>query len=226
LRQIHRIHYQGSKKFIILEMGFFDRTNPDRDLHERGRTTRYDLIVIRGAPGVGKSTLSENLKKYFPGGVGIETDTLRKMINRSHWFPSGVLNETTHRCDEQGIHGIEAAGAIGRSYRANGYRPVLLVDTFTIPHYHKIESLIHESEPALAWHILALYCTDRELVSRLNRRMLLTCVTGRGIAFSDREAAIRVNEGVRNHRYSNETFIDTTGRSPKSVLDEALQILQ
>jgi hypothetical protein len=207
-------------------MSFFDRTNPDRDLHERGITTRYDLIVIRGAPGVGKSTLSENLKKYFPEGVGIETDTVRKMINRSDWFPSGVSDGFTYRSDEQGIHGIEAAGAVCRCYRANGYRPVLLVDTFTIPHYHKIASLIHEAEPALSWHILALYCTDKELVSRLSRRMLLTRFTGRGTVFFDKESAIRVNEGVRNHRYSNETFIDTTGRSPKSVLNEALQILQ
>jgi adenylate kinase family enzyme len=207
-------------------MDFFDRTNPDRDLYDRGRTTRYDLIVIRGAPGVGKSTLSENLKKYFPDGIGIETDTLRKMINRSEWFPSTVLNGSTHHCDEQGIHGIEAAGAVGRSYLANGYRPVLIVDTFTIPHYNKIESFIHESQPAISYYIFALYCTDKELVSRLSRRMFLTRFTGRGTVFFDRESAIGMNEEVRNHRYSNETFIDTTGRSPKSVLNEALQILQ
>jgi hypothetical protein len=226
LQQIHRIHYQGGKKFIILEMGFLDRTNPGRDLHERGRTTRHDLIVIRGAPGVGKSTLSENLKKHFPGSVGIETDSLRNMIHGVAWFPSTGLNGSTHRSDEHGIHAIEAAWAVCRSYRANGYRPVLLVDTFTIPHYNKIASLIHDSDPRLSWHIITLSCTDKELISRLNRRLLLTRFTGRGIAFSDRESAIRVNEGVRNHRYSNETCIDTTGRSPESVLNEALQLLQ
>jgi len=226
MRHIQRIHYQGDKKFIIIEMGFFDRANPDRDLHERGITTRYDLIVIRGAPGVGKTTLSENLKKYFPGGVGIETDPLRNMIHRVEWSPSTGPDGSTHRSEEQGIHAIEAAWEVGCSYRANGYRPVLLVDTLTPPRYHKIEALIHESEPSLSWHIIALSCTDRELVSRLSRRVLLTRFTGRGSAFSDRDSAIWVNEGVRNHRYSNETVIDTTGRSPESVLNEALHILQ
>jgi len=214
------------KKFISIEMDFFDRTGPDRDPHGHGRTTRFDLIVIRGAPGVGKTTLAENLKKYFPGGVGIETDPLRNMIHCIEWSPSAGPYGSLQRSEEQAVHAIEAAWAIGRSYRANGYRPVLLVDTFTPPRYHKIESLIHESDPSLSWHIIALSCTDRELVSRLSRRMLLTRFTGRGRAFSDRDSAIRVNEGVRIHRYSNETVIDTTGRSPASVLSEALHVLQ
>jgi broad-specificity NMP kinase len=207
-------------------MGFFDRTDPDSDPQGRGRTTRFDLIVIRGAPGVGKTTLSENLKKYFPGGAGIETDPLRNMIHRVEWSPSTVQDGSLQRSEEQAVHAIEAAWEIGCSYRANGYRPVLLVDTLTPPRYHKIESLIHESEPSLSWHIITLSCTDRDLVSRLSRRMLLTRLTGRGIAFSEKDSAIRVNEGVRNHRYSNETVIDTTGRSPASVLSEALRVLQ
>jgi predicted kinase len=187
-------------------MGFFNRTNPDRDLHERGRTARYDLVLIRGAPGVGKSTLSENLKKHFPDGASVEVDYIRGMINRVEWIHA-----------QQDIHGVEAAWAACRAYLANGYNPVMLFDTFGIPKYKKIVSLIHASRPALSYLTIALYCTDGELISR---------ITQRKNGFSDRKKSLLLNEEVRNHRHRNETFIDTTGRSTESVLNEVLKILQ
>lgn len=187
-------------------MGFFDRINPDRVFPDRGRAARYDLVLIRGAPGVGKSTLAENLKKHFPHGATVEVDYIRGIINRVEWIHA-----------QQDIHGVEAAWAAGRSYLASGYFPVLIIDTFGLPKYKKIVSFIHASRPGLSCHTLALYCTDEELVSRITRRKN---------GFSDKENSLRLNEEVRNHRYRNETLIDTTARSPESVLDEVLRILQ
>jgi hypothetical protein len=128
------------------------------------------------------------------------------MINRVEWIHA-----------RQDIPGVEAAWAACRSYLANGYCPVLIVDTFGSPKYKKIVSLIHASPQNRSCHTIALYCSDEELVSR---------ITLRKNGFSDRENALKLNEEVRNHRHRNETVIDTTGRSPESVLAEVLRILQ
>jgi len=187
-------------------MGFFNQKNPDRVFHEQGGAVRYELVIIRGAPGVGKTTLSEALKRCFPGGVSIEIDHIRGMINSVAWIHV-----------QQDINSIEAAWAAGRSYLENGYRPLFLIDSFGILKYKRIISMIHASRPELSCHTLALYCADDELVSRIRSRKN---------GFSDIKNSLALNREVRDHRHRNETFIDTTGRSPESVLDEVLRILQ
>ena len=44
-----------------------------------------DVIILRGAPGAGKSALSKELAKRFPKGVRLEVDTLRSMVISVDW---------------------------------------------------------------------------------------------------------------------------------------------
>jgi adenylate kinase len=84
------------------------------------QTGQYDIIIIRGAPGVGKTTLARKFKKYYPDGVTIEVDYVRGMINGAKW-----VDRTEHR------RGLTATWAICSTYLGYGYKPIIVVDTFT-----------------------------------------------------------------------------------------------
>ena len=44
-----------------------------------------ELIVLKGAPGVGKSTVAKLLAVRFPASVRLEIDTLRQMVVSDDW---------------------------------------------------------------------------------------------------------------------------------------------
>lgn len=64
-----------------------------------------NLLIIRGAPGVGKSSVGKLLTKYYKDGVTIEIDEVRRMINSVTWS-----NTKEH------LNAIEATRALVISY--------------------------------------------------------------------------------------------------------------
>lgn len=77
-----------------------------------------DIIVVRGAPGSGKSSVARQLGKQLPTGATIEVDTVRGMIHHIQW-----------ESDDLHIDAIHAAVIATTAYLERGYRPVVLVDT-------------------------------------------------------------------------------------------------
>jgi len=79
-----------------------------------------DVIIIRGAPGVGKSELGKALARHFSLGAKVEVDALRKMVNGVKW---------TDQAEHIKLLGL-AAGTVAEFARL-GFRPVIVVDTFS-----------------------------------------------------------------------------------------------
>jgi predicted kinase len=79
-----------------------------------------DVIILRGAPGVGKSTLAKELAQHFPKGVRIEVDTLRGMVISVDW-----TNQQEHK------DLLQVAAQLTRQFLGLGFKPVLVVDTFS-----------------------------------------------------------------------------------------------
>ena len=46
---------------------------------------KTDIIIIRGAPGSGKSQTAKSLSQVFPKGVRLEVDTIRQMVISVDW---------------------------------------------------------------------------------------------------------------------------------------------
>jgi deoxyadenosine/deoxycytidine kinase len=168
-------------------------------------TDQYDIIIIRGAPGVGKSTLARKFKKYYPNGVTIEVDYVRAMINGAKW-----VDRTEHR------RGLSAAWAICATYRGYGYKPIIVVDTFTtsrMNYFMDHFKTYNNSNGGLKYRIVSLYCDYPELDKRILER--------EG-GFKDLESTHLINDDIRKNRHENEVLIDTTGMSPKMVLKTAV----
>ena len=84
------------------------------------RESSIDLLIVRGAPGVGKSTAVRRLRKHIAGGAVIEVDSLRGMIAAVQWVNT-----------EQHWVALDLARVLITSFLTKGYRPVVLVDTFS-----------------------------------------------------------------------------------------------
>jgi predicted ABC-type ATPase len=167
--------------------------------------SNFDLILVRGAPGVGKSTLTEKMKACFPKGITIEVDSVREMINRVEW-----MNGTQH------LHALQSAWAACQSYANAGYSPVIVIDTFGPYTMRDFVSLIDHSPQKKRYIFISLFCEPEALVTR---------ITGRKNGFSEIETSLILNEEVRKCRHPEERMIDTTGKTPDQTLTEVLTLL-
>jgi len=79
-----------------------------------------DVIVIRGAPGSGKSRTAKCLAARIGKGIRIEVDTLRSMV-----FPVDWTNQAEH------IGVLSLASRLVAGFLELGHRPVIVVDTFS-----------------------------------------------------------------------------------------------
>ena len=82
--------------------------------------SKADVLLVRGAPGVGKTTACRKLRKLIPEGAVIEVDALRGMIAGVRWV------DTEHH-----LVALDHALLLIRAFLEKGFRPVVLVDTFS-----------------------------------------------------------------------------------------------
>jgi broad-specificity NMP kinase len=167
---------------------------------------KFELIIIRGAPGVGKSELSRRIRKVIPQGVTIEVDAIRGMINGTKWVDS-----------QEHAQALRASWAVCRSYMQEGFRPIVLVDTFTPNKLGILHDLITRDAPDLNGLTISLYCEDDELKKR---------ITGREDGFKNLELSVKINQEVTKYRRPFEVFIDTTTMTKEEVLDEVLKVIR
>lgn len=158
----------------------------------------YDLILLRGAPGVGKTTLAKRLRAHFPKGITIEVDSFKGMVNILDWKDTNQYH-----------HILEAVAMTCRSYLDNGYAPVIISDTLSAETLEDFLALLQKSLNEPSCLVITLVCAPEVLEGRIHDRKN---------GFSLIEPSLAVNDDMRKYRVFDEFLIDTTASSPGEVL--------
>jgi hypothetical protein len=154
-----------------------------------------DIIIIRGAPGSGKSKTAKSLAQFCPNGVRLEVDTIRQMVISVNW-----KNQQEH------INMLQVSTRLVHDFIKLGFTPVIVVDTFSGDKiFHYMESLL-QLDQNLTVKIFALFTTDEELKRRLE-------VRSNG-EFKDFSICKKLNNDALKITYPGEYKINTTGLSP------------
>lgn len=154
-----------------------------------------DIIIIRGAPASGKSQTAKSLSKHFPKGARIEVDNLRNMVISVDW-----KNQVEH------INILNLSTKLVVEYLQLGFKPVIVVDTFSGDKILKYLADLKELNEDLAIKIFGLYTTNEELKKRVDLRGL--------DEFRDLNICIRLNDDVLKFKHKDEFQINTTGLLP------------
>jgi chloramphenicol 3-O-phosphotransferase len=170
-------------------------------------TAPADLILLKGAPGVGKSSAARQLAGLLASGVRVEVDELRRMVVAVNW-----TDQMEHR------KLLQLGAQLAAGYLRLGFRPVILVDTFS---GDKIDGFIESfrsmwSEGRI--FVAVLHASEDVLRSRVEGRE-------QG-GFRDLAVSTRLNlEAVRDAR-PFEWLIDTNLRSPTEVANAILEAMR
>jgi broad-specificity NMP kinase len=168
-------------------------------------TASPDLILLKGAPGVGKSTAAKLLAHQFPSGVRVEVDTLRQMVIAVDW-----TNQAEHR------KLLTLSAQLAAGFLRSGFSPVILVDTFSGDKIDGFLTEFHAQCPSKRVCVVVLHAADDVLRERVSNR--------EEGAFRDIGISMRINhESVRDAR-PHELVLDTSTLSPAEVMGAILRI--
>ncbi|MDQ3110276.1 MAG: AAA family ATPase [Bacteroidota bacterium] len=159
------------------------------------------LIIVRGTPGAGKSSLGRRLKKRFPSGALIEIDNFRGMLNNVNWDD-----------EQQHFIALEAAAASAIIFNRSGFEPVIVVDMF-MP--YKLKFFL-EKVNVRNYKIISLLVNENVLEKRL---------TERKEGFKDVAKGNSLNKMILEHSIENEIRIETSEIDKNAVLEIALRKL-
>ncbi|MCA9518067.1 MAG: hypothetical protein KC635_24180 [Myxococcales bacterium] len=160
-------------------------------------------MLLRGAPGVGKSTVGRTLAEICGNGVICEVDRFRAMFAPVDWGDR-----------RQHSAGLRAAVAAGRSLIADGVGLLIVIDTFgreTLPPV--AASLASPNADILA---VSLWAEVNVLRSRL---------AARGDGFSDAALSSLMNAEVRTKRVADDVLIDTSALQANAVAARIIERL-
>ena len=157
--------------------------------------TDISLIIIRGTPGSGKSSLGRRLKKAFPSGALIEIDNFRGMLNNVDW-----------QDEQQHLIALDAAAVAVNSFAASNVSPVIVVDMFVDD---KLKFFLSKVS-VKSYQIISLLVNEKTLEKRL---------TERKEGFKDLSKGIAINQLISAHPWENEIKIDTSGIGKNEVLE-------
>ena len=159
--------------------------------------SKYKVIIVRGAPGMGKSTIGELLRVSDFAGAVMDIDEFRAMVN----------------CEEFKIHqneyyykAIDVISSLIREYLKKEIFPIFITDvmsnTFLSYFLLKLENI--------DYLVINLY-SDFE---KLKRRM-----SNRNHGFIDLEIAEKLNTQMKSASSFNSVYIDTSQLTPKETLN-------
>jgi broad-specificity NMP kinase len=157
-----------------------------------------NVIIIKGAPGAGKSETAKTLAKNFRHGVRMEVDVIRAMVISVDW-----KNQQEH------INMLQIAADMVYDFLNLDFKPVIVIDTFSGNKINRFLNEIHKSEMDLCIKIFGLYVTDEELKRRLELRP--------NDKFKDFAICKKLNDDIINLKDKNEILIDTTGQKPEET---------
>lgn len=160
----------------------------------------HEVILLRGAPGVGKTKTAEQLQRRLARGATIEVDVIRKMINGVSW-----------ESHQQHFDAIRAAAQLAKAYRVASYSPVIVVDTLG---FGSLQIALEALAP-LSASVYSLVCNDRHLMWRLWRR---------ASGFRDRKKGVKFNRHVSTDSINAHHLIDTTWKPPWRVAESIMEM--
>lgn len=163
----------------------------------------HDVVLIRGAPGIGKSTIGELLRVAAPNGAIVDIDKIRRMLNKERF----IYNEN-HEYRNATI----AAGALVKSFLSSKYSPVVVIDVFSKP---ILELFINQMQGHSLISII-LHADDEVLSARM---------TNRTNGYINVDVARRVSQHIYDTRSETDFMIDTTLLGPHDVLRCVLDLL-
>lgn len=118
-----------------------------------------DVIIIRGAPGSGKTETSKFLAAHFRKGARVEVDTLRSMVISADW---------TNQAEHMSILSL-STGVVSGFLRL-GCKPVILVDTFSGDKLPKFLAELRGLDSTLHVRSFALVVATEVLRARVEGR--------------------------------------------------------
>ena len=157
-----------------------------------------DVIIIRGAPSVGKTELSKALAKHYPQGARVEVDVLRKMVISVNW-----KDQAEH------IKLLALAAQTVADFARAGFCPVIVVDTFSGDKVDTFLARLKDLDHVLRVRLFGLHALPDVLASRLAARP--------AGEFKDFEIANRLNE---------ETKIDTSTNCPLELCRKVIGLIE
>jgi predicted kinase len=166
-----------------------------------------DLILLKGAPGVGKSTAAKLLAHHFPSGVRIEVDTLRQMVISVDW-----TNQAEHR------NLLKLSAKLAAGFLRSGCSPVILVDTFSGDKIDGFLAAFREECPRGRVFVAVLHAADDVLRQRIAGR--------EGDAFRDNTIAVRINQESVHGVQPFETLLDTSNLVPTAIANAILAAIR
>lgn len=156
---------------------------------------RSSVIVIRGAPGIGKTTTGRLLKNLNTGTSHIDVDRLSRMFNGERF----IAGE-----NYQYLHAIDHAGEISSWLIQRGIGPVIVSDVFVESVYERFVNKLQGAN-ILLFTLIA----DNSI---LGRRM-----AERDSGYLNFPVARDINNNMISSRLHNELLIDTTHIGPTEV---------
>jgi tRNA A37 N6-isopentenylltransferase MiaA len=157
-----------------------------------------DIIIIKGAPASGKSQSAKELAKYFTTGVRIEIDNLRSMVISVDW-----TNQKQH------IDVLNSSLKLIESFYSNGFKPVIIIDTFSGDKINNFFQQLSELKPEWSISIFGLFTQEIELKRRLKNRA--------SDKFKDFVISKKLNKDTLKYRHKLEIQIDTTSLKPEET---------
>jgi predicted kinase len=160
----------------------------------------YDVIVICGAPGVGKSQTAKCLATRLGKGVRIEVDALRAMVIPVEW---------TNQAEHVGV--LSLASGLVAGFLKLGHRPVIVVDTFSGDKLVAFLRELRSQQAELEAGVFALVATPEVLRVRVKGRPR--------DQFNDIDICEKLNADVVKHLQPGEHLIDNSSLTPQKTAD-------
>jgi len=165
-----------------------------------------DVIILRGAPGVGKSTLAKELAQHFPEGVRIEVDTLRGMVISVDW-----TNQQEHK------ELLQVAAQLTRQFLGLGFKPVLVVDTFSGDKVKEFLDTVNNPDLGLQVKAFALHASPEVLARRLAARPQ--------DQFRDLAVSKKLNSDVLKIPRPADILLDTSNQTAQQLAEALINAL-
>ena len=133
------------------------------------------ILIIRGASGVGKTTLLKELRTLQKGTFCVDIDDIRSMLSDMDWY---------HGFDDY-VNSQRITTAMLKEMAKLDYKRAIVVDSFP-------SNLLHSFMMNFSFNcrIVSLYCRNEELHRRLRQR---------GKEIYRIENILALNESIRMH---------------------------